>query len=409
METNPFKRLRADFVKAPLARWGAVAGSAGSALVYVLLLLVLYLFVDLLVWRGEVPSYAQLPAARKRAFADEWAARPEADRKEAVGRLAWPDAKAARLTAATDDEVKKLARAKETERLFEDEWEARWRAGVYLILRDRVGPRAADVWLPPLAETHAKWDEAKGADAPAEKPDPDARPQYGLLSLVVREHGRWTAGTIGTFAALSPWAWAPGTHATVNVSYLTGLFVLAFALALARGVLVNALAYLSAEVTLDAVARLRRAVYLHSHRLGSLTMQTIGAAGAADLLTKRVEEVEDALRAEETAAVRAPLTVALLLALILLVNFWLAVSFLALAGLVWLIGGQVTAHFRREARLGERQATATGALLRESIGLFRLVKCFQMERFNQTRVERQLAESGRAARRRLRGAALAGP
>ncbi len=411
METNALKRLRADFVKAPATRWTAFLGSIATAATYAFLLLLLYLFVDLLVWRGEVPTYAQLPAARKREFADDWAKRPEADRKEAVGRLAWPDAKAARLIAADDDAVKKLAKTKEAERLFEDEWEARWRAGVYLALRDRVSQRAADVWLPPLAETLAKWEQAKAAPVPgaAEKPDPDARPQYGLLSLVVRERNRWTGPALGTCAAWSSWAWAPGTLWTVNVTYLTGLFVLAFALALVRGILVNALAYLSAEVTLEAVSRLRRAIYLHTHRLGSLTMQTVGAAGAADLLTRRVEEAEDALRTEMTAAVRAPLTILLLVALILLVNFWLAVSFLALAGLVWLIGGQITAHFRREARLGERQSSAAVALLKETIALFRLVKCFQMDRFNQTRVERQLAESARATRRRLRGSALAGP
>ncbi len=43
------------------------------------------------------------------------------------------------------------------------------------------------------------------------------------------------------------------------------------------------------------------------------------------------------------------------------------------------------------------------------MGLFRLVKTFQMERFNQTRVERQLAESARANWHRLRGRALAAP
>lgn len=411
METNALTRLRADFVKAPTTRWAAFLGSIATAATYVVLLLLLYLFVDLLVWRGEVPTYAQLPAARKREFADEWAKRSEADRKEAVGRLSWPDAKASRLIAADDDEVKKLAKTKESERLFEDEWEARWRAGVYLALRDRVSQRAADVWLPSATEVRAKWEQAKaaGTTETTDKPDPDARPQYGLLSLVVRERNRWFGPALGTIAAYSSWAWAPGTFWTVNVIYLTGLFVLAFGLALVRGVLVNALAYLSAEVTLDAVARLRRAVYLHTHRLGSLTMQTVGAAGAADLLTRRVDEVEDALRTELTAAVRAPLTILFLVALILLVNFWLAVSFLALAGLVWLIGGQITAHFRREARLGERQSSAAVALLKETIALFRLVKCFQMERFNQTRVERQLAESARATRRRLRGAALAGP
>ena len=48
-------------------------------------------------------------------------------------------------------------------------------------------------------------------------------------------------------------------------------------------------------------------------------------------------------------------------------------------------------------------------LLQESTGLLRLVKCFQMEHFNQNRMERQLAEAGRANWRRLRGEALARP
>jgi ABC-type multidrug transport system fused ATPase/permease subunit len=97
------------------------------------------------------------------------------------------------------------------------------------------------------------------------------------------------------------------------------------------------------------------------------------------------------------------------LILILLVNFWLAFSFLLLAALVWVVGGQITAHFRRDARLATQQAETSRALLVESLGLLRLVKCFQMERFNQNRVERQLAEYSRSAWRKFRGEALAGP
>src|SRR5262245_1732359 len=73
VDTNSLERLRSDFVTAPTARWGAIVSSIGSAVTYFLLLLLLYLFVDLLVWRGEIPtSFAQLSAARKREFADEW-------------------------------------------------------------------------------------------------------------------------------------------------------------------------------------------------------------------------------------------------------------------------------------------------------------------------------------------------
>jgi ATP-binding cassette, subfamily B, bacterial len=410
--STALERVRTDFVKAPTARWGAIVSSVGAAVTYGLLLLLLYLFVDLLVWRGEIPTYAQLSAAQKREFASEWERRSPEDRKEAAARLGWPDARARRVEAANDEELKekKLAKSKFDEHLFEDEWEARWRAGVYLALRDRVNQSAADAWLPPYRPV-AVEKSAPGVPewgAP-EKVDPDARPQYGLLGLVVRERNRWTGPPLGKVAAAGGWTWAPGPDGSANLTYLTGLFILAFTLALIRGVLTNAVAYLSAAVTLDAVTRLRRAVYFHTFRLGSLTMQAVGTAEVGDLLTRRVEEVGEAIRARLTSAYRSPLALVLLVALILLVNFWLAVSFLALAGLVWLIGGQIAAHFRREARLGERQATGMLALLKESMALFRLVKCFQMERFNQTRVERQLNESARANWRRLRGAAMAGP
>ncbi len=405
MASTPLERVHADFVKTPLARWGALVSSVGAAVTSFLLLLLLYLFVDLLVWRGEIPTFAQLSAARKQAFAAEWAARPEGDRQEAVARLGWPAARAARLAAADDDELveKRLTKGADDKHLFEDEWEARWHAGVYLAVRDRVNARAADSCLPPLPAAAGAADESNGAE------DDAARPRHGLLSPVVRERNRWTGALLGKFAALNSWTWAPGPDGAPNSTYLTGLFVIAFGLALTRAVLANALGYLSAAVTLDAITRLRRAVYFHTFRLGSLTMQAVGTAEVADLLTRRVDEVGDAIRARLATAYRSPLAVALLLAVSLLVNFWLALSFLALAGLVWLLGGQVAAHFRREARLGERQSGLALALLKESMALFRLVKCFQMERFNQTRVERQLAESARANWRRLQGVALAAP
>ncbi len=416
MASTALERIRDNFVKTPTARWGAILSSIGAAVAYFFLLLLLYLFVDLLVTRGEIPTYGHLSASRKHEFAEEWKALPEPKRREAVASLGWDDGvRAARVAAADDDEIKdkNLSKGNADEHLFEDEWEARWRAGVFLAIRDRVGAHAADRYLlrsPAAAGKGAARERDRGNESDgADSADRDATPQFGLLSLVVRERNRWTGAVLGRLAALAGWTWEPGPDGSANAGYLNGLFVLAFGLALVRGVLVNAVAYLSAAVTLDTVTRLRRVVYFHSYRLGSLTMQAVGTGEVADLLTRRVDEVGDALRARLTSAYRGPVMVALLLALILLVNFWLAVSFLALAGLVWLIGGQVAAHFRREARLGERQAAAALALLKESMRLFRLVKCFQMERFNQTRVERQLNESARANWRRLRGAALAAP
>jgi ABC-type multidrug transport system fused ATPase/permease subunit len=382
VDTKALERLRADFVKSPSARWGAILSSLGAAVTYFLLLLLLYLFVDLLVTRGEIPTFAELTPAQRDEFATEWERRE--DRKDGVARFGWSDVAAKRIESAGPED-----------RLYADEWEKRWQVGVYLALKQRVNERAAETY-------------AAGLPGASGKPT-DARHQYGLLSLVVRERNHWPAPLLGRVASVCDWSWVPGPDGSANKSYLLGLCILAFGLAAIRGVLVNAMAYLAAAVTLDTVSRLRRAVYFHSYRLGSLTMQTVGTEQAADLLTRRVEEVGDAVHSGLTAVYRHTLALVLLLGLILLVNLWLAVSFLALAGLVWLIGGQVAAHFRREARLGERRAAGLLALLKESMAMFRLVKCFQMERFNQTRVERQLNESARANWRRLRGAALAGP
>ena len=384
MDTSALDRLRDDFVKSPRARIAAAVGTVAAALAYVALLGLLYLFVDLLVWKGEVPHYADLRPARKTAFAAEWTNLPEADRKDAVKRLGLPEATAVRV-ATTEGQRPPTP----------TEWEWRWRTGAYLALRERVSLEAADAYLP----------EAPPADAA----DPATRPELGILSLVVRERDRWTGRLAGWLARWNGWAWKPGGDGSASDTYLAGLFVLALGLALVRGVLLNAVAYAAAHVTLEAVTRLRRALYFHIFRLGSLAVRTSGPAEAAGLVTGQVESARDAVESSLTAPYRYPLLFVLLLALILGINFWLAVSCLLFALLSWLVGGQVAAYFRREARVGTRQSEAALALLRESMGLMRLVKCYQMDRFNQSRVERQIAQAGRAGWRRYRGEALARP
>lgn len=380
MDTNAYRRLKTDFQKARLEKWGTIACSVGVALTTLGLLVLLYLFVDLLVWRGTVPTFAQLPPARQNEFAREWTERPESQRLEAA-RRATPDERRLRRVAAAEVSPAPTA----------EEWELRWRAGLYLALRERVGPVAADAFLP-------------------EQPDsPTEPPRLGILSLVARERNRWTGSVFGWLAGWNEWAWRPGPDGAANVRYLNGLLALALTLTVTRGLLLNGMAYLAAVVTLDLVQRVRRALYLHTYRLGSLAVRTGGPGEAVELFTRQAEAVGAAVRASLTCDYRCPILVVGLLAMILLAHFWLAVSFLLLAALVWLIGGQVAAHFQREARLGSRQAAASLNLLVESLGLMRLVKCYQMERFNLARVERQLAESARSGWRKLRGDALSLP
>ncbi len=382
MESTPFERLKRDFLKVQFEQWGTRASSIVAAVTTLLLLLLVYLFVDLMVYKGLVPKFAELSPARQREFVAEWSARPESDRNESIHRLTTNETMASRLAAGGE-----LSPAPTVA-----EWELLWRSGIYLALKQRVGQAAADAYLP---------------NAPTE---PNAEsPRLGILSLVARERNRWTGQFVGWIAGWNSWTWRPSSNGTPNLPYLTGLCILAFLLAALRGFVVAVQAYLAAAAKLDIVTRLRRAIYLHTYRLGSYSVRAVGTGEAEQLFTKQADAVGTGVHASLVSTYRYPLLVVGLLTLIMLVNFWLAVSFLMLAVLLWLIGGQLAAHFRQEGRRGNLQYESAVVLLVESLGLLRLVKCFQMERFNQNRVERQLAESNRAHWRKLRGQALSAP
>jgi len=374
-------RIRRDFSRAPVEKWGAIASSIGAAVAYLLLLLSLYLFVDLLVWQGRIPTYSQLTPAKQKQFANAWAERSAEDRHEASSRA-----------SLSTEQGRRVADPHPEPPPTPEEWERRWEAGTYLNLRDRVGAQAANAYLPEAA-----------ADTRLHTP------QLGILSLVVRSGDSWPGRVVGWFASWNRWTWQSGPPGNPVGPYLTGLFVLAFGVALARGILVQAMTYLAAAVSLDLVTRLRRSVYLHTYRLGPLAVRAVGPGETVQLFTKEVDAVGSAVHDSLRTCYRSPILVIGLLAIILVLNFWLALSFLLLAALVWVIVGQVAAHYRRDARLGARQARSSLDLLVESLTLLHLVKCYQMERFNQNRVERQLAEWGRASWRSLRGEALATP
>src|SRR5258707_3820396 len=110
-----------------------------------------------------------------------------------------------------------------------------------------------------------------------------------------------------------------------------------------------------------------------------------------------------------TVMLREPIKFVLLLAFALTINVVLAAAFLVFALLVWFVGGQVAVYFRRQERVATRQAADQIALLQESLMMMRLVKCFLMDLFNQSRVERQLSRYAYAQLRRYRGESIYRP
>jgi ATP-binding cassette subfamily B protein len=197
--------------------------------------------------------------------------------------------------------------------------------------------------------------------------------------------------------------WRSTSDVAAFSPYVFGLFLLALAVSALRALLTLIMHEMAARASIEAATRLRRAVYHHTFRLGTLAFRALGPSEAVTVFTRHVEAVHDALYLCLTSWFRDPVQVGLLLLFALLVNFGLALAFLLFAVLVWVIGSQVAAHFRKQGRQATNEASERLTLIRESLMIMRLIKCYMMELFNQSRVERQLAGHAKAQVQRFRG------
>jgi ATP-binding cassette subfamily B protein len=442
VERNAFARAREFLKYHPAATWSALLAGAGSGLVYVALLGLLALFADLIVNRGAIPAYANLPAAVREGFLDQQQAEtPEQAWKRRLQDEADPDRAAevmttapeklgkadqakrqkwqarrdkewqqrlealglgtsAGLTAARRDELARLAAADPDEKQpaarRELRQEIRWRWHVHELLRADVDQGAADL----VADRTRDLVRDLGPELALAHDIPGT----GILSLVVRTEYRWDDWLTALLARWNSWTWAYDYPA-----YLTGLFVLALLLGLLRAGLLFVNSYAAAQATTAAATRLRRAVYHHTFRLGTLAFRALGPAEAVGVSTRHLEAVHDGLYTWLTSYFREPIKFVLLLLFALAINFWIALAFLLCALLVWIVGGQIAAYFRRQGRAASHRAAEQLALLQESLMLMRLVKVYLMEAFNQARVERQLARYASGQLRRYRGEAIYRP
>ncbi len=87
MDSSAFSRVGSFLRYARPARWTAVLCGIATAILYALLILLLALFADLLVTRGRIPNFAQLPARDQQGVQREWLALPDEDRERAIQHL----------------------------------------------------------------------------------------------------------------------------------------------------------------------------------------------------------------------------------------------------------------------------------------------------------------------------------
>lgn len=392
MENEP-QRLESSFTKActylnfhPRAKRTADVAAAAIGLVLVGLLTVLWLFADLMVWRGRVPAARELSARQRQVLESRWATMDPAQRLEHLQR-----------NGSAGESAKQLAATPDLNLLTPEEREAFWEAIVWEILETRVDPKAAQRVFKSNDKTPPRR-ELDSAD-------------HGILSLVVREVAGGPLVTIvPTLARYNTWMWNEPVESRGRISlYLLGLTLLAAILGLIWALLVILNREMAARCTIEATHRLRRAVYHHTFRLGTLAIRALGPSEAVSILTRHIEALHDALYARLTVSFRETITFACLLLFAFLVNPLLSLAFLLFAIVVWQVALRLSAGIRAQSRLANNVAAERLTIIRESLMLMRLVNCYMMEQFNQARIERQLARYSQVQRIRHRGDSLALP
>jgi ATP-binding cassette, subfamily B, bacterial len=383
-ERNAFARACGYLNYSRWATWTAHLAGFGTGLVYVGLLVLLWLFVDLMVSRGRLPAYSQLTHDEKVKFVNEWNGLSPAERRAAVKERTGVE-----LDEKEDPKADGENLSAEVNRTL---WVANLRRLLVRVYRLDDGSHVQPVLDNP------DWPQTN----------------VGAWSLIVRQHAGdnvltrpWTQAE----AAVVRWnPWMRNVYYRPPNTYLVGLFVLPLLLTLAAAGLNLRMREMAARAAIEASTRLRRGVYQHTFRLGTLAFRTLGPSEAVSIFTRHIEAVHEALYARLTTEFREPVKFALILFFALVLNPLLALAFLLFAVLVWLVGGQIALGFARRARAASNEAGENLAALRESLMMMRLVKCyFRMEQFNSARVERQLTRYAHLQRVRHRGEALARP
>ncbi|MFQ3652210.1 MAG: ABC transporter transmembrane domain-containing protein, partial [Gemmataceae bacterium] len=381
---SAFNKALAYLNYASSYKWIAYITAVLSAVMIVGLLGVLWLFVDYMVSRGHVPSWNELGFGQRQTVRDRWDAASEEKRE------LW--LKDAGYSAGERKDLLKLNGKKLQTATLERIWEEM----VWDTLDHRCGRSAA----------YEVFDEDKSSPSEWRL----IREDHGILSLVVRSELRRLPSIVPWLASWNPWMWNSGKDELMFFPpYLTGLTLLTIILGLAAVMLVIINRESAAYVATEASSRLRRGVYHQTFRLGTLAIKALGPSEAVTLLTRHCESLHDALYHHLTTAIREPV----LLVLLVLFAFWidliLALAFVLVVIIVYAVAVQLLTYFRAKSKVANIIAAERLTIIRESLMLLRLVKCYMMEMFNQSRIERQLARYSQVQRLRHRTESIIGP
>ncbi len=207
------------------AKWTALASAAGTGVVYVALLLVLWLFTDLLVYRGRLPTYHSLTPLQQTRFHREWNGLNLEERQQRLQAI------------GVKDRIQQIAEVKPDEaNAPRDDVRMIWCAQVRHIIAERIGVDA-------LAAS-------EGLD------QVDYNADVGITSLMVRSatDGRITTPVLAALARGVPWMRNARGGGLIS-PYLIGLLLTGIGLGILGAALALLMREMAARATIEAATR----------------------------------------------------------------------------------------------------------------------------------------------------------
>lgn len=229
----------------------------------------------------------------------------------------------------------------------------------------------------------AKFEALTGKDLPDRRADDVRFEDLGICPAVWGSRGKFW----GTALA------AANRRVALLRENSGALMVLVFAavlIGIARSLLLARARTLTAHVSLEAAARLRRTLHRQTMRLGPSDLDDPESGTALGLFTQDVERVRDGASLWVYRLSRFPFELFLLVMFALTIHWRVALQCLIPLAACWYILQRERQRFESARQLATARADAELRLLGEGFRKTRLVRGFGMENFEQEQFQKQV-------------------
>lgn len=207
----------------------------------------------------------------------------------------------------------------------------------------------------------------------------------GILPVVIATRDHWVGPIAAWIYRTQPW-----THS--NQPYLIGLFLVGLIIGAARALLLYVQSVGAIAAVTGGLTDLQRELFRHEFDIGVQATHLGGGSPIGTLLREKVPQIHQALHLWLDTVSREPVKIVLLLAIVLILNPFLGLSFLLMIALTWILG---TAIVHQNLVQRKQLAAASEGELQRLLGIaskLRLIKGYAAEDYFREQYDQHLAK-----------------